>query len=370
MNRKPLKISLYWKCQLWGWGSLLIVFQIAFYLAAKFERSFIDILKIMIPSSISGLLFSHLMRLSFKKIKITEKPVSKQILPAILLTIFFGILHGVFGMRVVFTLDWSEHTTTENIYVVLYSFFNGIFFLMIWNLFYFLYHYVRRVKKQEQEKVAITIKTIEMEALALRAQMNPHFIFNCLNSIKSLIQNDEEQKSISYLVIFSKLIRTLFQNSNKRQISLYDELETCKLYTELERMRFDGKLKIDFLVGPNLDLKSVMIPALIIQPFIENAIWHGIVPKETGGSITIKIEGNEQNFICEVDDDGIGRESSQLNKATHSITQESKGVHLSQARLNLEKLLNESNATIQTVDKCDQNIATGTTVILTFKQFD
>ena len=120
---------------------------------------------------------------------------------------------------------------------------------------------------------------LELEAKALRAQMNPHFIFNCLNSIKSLIQQHEEEKSVTYLTTFSKLIRTLFNNADKKEISLYDEIETCKLYLQLEAMRFDTKFSYSVNVDENIDLKSIQVPALIIQPFIENAIWHGIVPR-------------------------------------------------------------------------------------------
>src|SRR5207249_4735537 len=116
-----------------------------------------------------------------------------------------------------------------------------------------------------------------LEAQALRAQMNPHFIYNCMNSIKALIQNEDKLRSIEYLTTFSKLIRTIFHHSGKRQISLYNEIETCKLYTQLEAMRLNGKLQYNFSIDSNLDLKSVMVPALIVQPFIENAIWHGIV---------------------------------------------------------------------------------------------
>jgi sensor histidine kinase YesM len=134
-----------------------------------------------------------------------------------------------------------------------------------------------------------------------------------MNSIKALIQNNEKRQSIEYLTSFSKLIRTLFQNSDKRQISLYDEIETCRLYMRLESMRLNEKLKYDFFIDPNLDLKSVMVPAMIVQPFIENAIWHGIVPKD-GGIINVSVKRNEDIVICEVDDNGIGRERSKLNK--------------------------------------------------------
>jgi len=204
-----------------------------------------------------------------------------------------------------------------------------------------------------------------LEAQALRAQMNPHFIYNCMNSIKALIQNDDKLRSIEYLTTFSKLIRVIFHNSDKRQISLYDEIETCQLYTQLEAMRLNGKLKYDFCIDPNVDLKSVLVPALIIQPFIENAIWHGIVPKNEG-TINITVRGEEDKIICEVDDDGIGREMSKRNKPTTSVIHESKGVHLSQQRLNLEKKLNDTNASIEITDKYENSMAIGTKVKLSF----
>jgi LytS/YehU family sensor histidine kinase len=203
------------------------------------------------------------------------------------------------------------------------------------------------------------------EQKALRAQMNPHFIFNCLNSIKALIQKQDFERSGEYLTTFSKLIRTLFQNADKRQISLFDEIETCKLYMQLEAMRLNEKLKYQFDIDPNLDLKSVMVPALIVQPFIENAIWHGIVPKDEG-MIKVTVKGNDEAIICEVDDNGIGREMSRLNKPVTPVIHESKGVYLSKARLDLEKLLNETQATIETIDKHENDKSTGTKVVITF----
>lgn len=221
------------------------------------------------------------------------------------------------------------------------------------------------IKRKEHTKRLHEKELYELEAKALRAQMNPHFIFNCLNSIKALIQNDNKQHSIVYLTTFSKLIRTLFHNSDKRQISLYDEIETCKLYTQLEAMRLNGKLRYNFNIDSRLDLKSVMVPALIIQPLIENAIWHGIAPKD-GGTININVTGNEEKIICEVDDDGIGREMSKRNKPITPAIHESRGIRLSQARLNLEKMLNETDASIETIDKYEKGGPSGTKVVLSF----
>ena len=225
---------------------------------------------------------------------------------------------------------------------------------------------IQGIRNKEKQRTRHEKELLELEARALRAQMNPHFIFNCLNSIKALIQNDEKDRSINYLTTFSKLIRTLFQNSDKRQISLFNEIETCRLYTQLEAMRLNGKLQYSIDVDPDLDLKSVMVPALIIQPFLENAIWHGIVPKEGHGVVTMRVIGNGTTIVCTVDDDGIGRERSQLNKPVTPVLHESKGVHLSQARLNLERMLNDTNASIETKDKYINGTAAGTIVKLIF----
>lgn len=222
-----------------------------------------------------------------------------------------------------------------------------------------------RVKKEKMER-----QMLELEAKALRAQMNPHFIFNCMNSIKSLIQQNDQDKAVTYLTTFSKLLRTVFQNSDQREISLHDEIETCKLYTQLESMRFSNKFNYHFKVDETIDLKSVQVPALIVQPFIENAIWHGIVPKTGGGTVTVTIEKRENNICCIIDDDGIGREMSQQNKFRgEPSTHQSKGVHLTQSRLDLDNALNQRNRFVKIIDKKKEDEkSNGTTVILTFKE--
>jgi len=227
--------------------------------------------------------------------------------------------------------------------------------------------------QSEKEKILVQHEreVHELEAQALRAQMNPHFIFNCMNSIKSLMQKNENEKAISYLTTFSKLIRTVFQNSDKREITLYEEIETCRLYTELESMRFSNKFNYEFIIEEGLDLKSVMIPALIVQPFIENAIWHGIMPKEEGGKLTVRIGKSDHTINCIIDDDGIGREISKQNKFSIADTShQSKGEHLTQARLDLDNLLNERNANIEITDKKNEHDGyCGTIVTLRFKEY-
>lgn len=225
---------------------------------------------------------------------------------------------------------------------------------------------IRSVRKYERERAKHEKELLELESRALRAQMNPHFIFNCLNSIKSLIQEDQKDKSIKYLTTFSKLIRTLLNNADKKEISLYDEIDTCKLYLQLESMRFNNKLSYSVNIDENIDLKSIYIPALIIQPFIENAIWHGIIPKEKGGTVQLTVMKENGTVKIMVEDDGIGRVASQQNKPASSLAHQSKGVNLTQSRLELDNLLQQRNAQLEMIDKKDENaIAKGTTVVIT-----
>ncbi len=244
--------------------------------------------------------------------------------------------------------------------------------LLLIGLFYVIIKVrVRIVRREERLKSGYEKELLELEAKALRAQMNPHFIFNCMNSIKSLIQKNDQEKSILYLTTFSKLIRTVFQNSDKREISLYDEIETCRLYTQLESMRFSNRFNYQFNVDETLDLKSIMVPALIIQPFIENAIWHGIMPKNEEGTVTVTVAKNDNTICCIIDDDGIGREVSKQNKfLSADAAHQSKGEHLTQARLDLDNILNERNATIEIVDKKDGSVKPiGTKVIISFSEY-
>ncbi|HET9746988.1 MAG TPA: hypothetical protein VFP97_14825, partial [Chitinophagaceae bacterium] len=168
----------------------------------------------------------------------------------------------------------------------------------------------------------------------------------------------------------SKLIRTLFNNADKKEISLYDEIETCKLYLQLEAMRFDSKVSYDIKIDPTIDLKSISVPALIVQPFIENSIWHGIMPKGDG-NVSLDVCRRNGSVEITVDDNGIGRESSQQNKGTSNIGHHSKGVNLTQSRLELDNLLQQRKAKLEIFDKKDdRGKAMGTKVIIMLPQED
>jgi hypothetical protein len=362
-------LSLYWKSQLLGWTIFSVV---VFIFNALIYHDTITFIPFGISVFILGVSLSHLLKTYIKKLRILKRSFASQVISLLALAIIFSILGTFAWMIIMIAIGlWEIEGNTEVAWFA--DFFEEYFFNLFpvlltfcgWVLIYFLFHYVRGVRKEERLKIKYKVERTELEAKALRAQMNPHFIFNCLNSIKSLIQEDQKDKSIVYLTTFSKLIRTLFNNADKKEITLYDEVETCKLYLQLEAMRFDAKFSYSVNIGPSIDLKSIYVPALIIQPFIENSIWHGIVPKETDGYVNFSVTQKKGSVEIIVDDNGIGREASKLNKAVSRIAHESKGVSLTQSRLRLDNLLQRRQAELDIVDKKDDNgMASGTTVIL------
>jgi len=375
MKPLPKNISLYWKCQLIGWLVFMVVVYIFNNLIYGDGTKFIPF---AVSILILGLVSSHLMKIAVKRFQVLRKTFASQIFSLagiIILFSFVGTFVWMITMIKAGLWEIEGETYTELRSDFFQEFYFNLFPVLLtlsgWMLIYFLFHYVTGVRKEEQLKIKYRLQMTELEAKALRAQMNPHFIFNCLNSIKTLIQDDQKQKSVTYLTIFSKLIRTLFNNADKKEITLYDEIETCKLYLQLEAMRFDAKFSYDVKVDEQIDLKSILVPALIVQPFIENAIWHGIVPKGGGGIVSLSVL--KSNGVVEViiDDDGIGREASQQNKAASNIGHQSKGVNLTQSRLELDNLLQHRKAILQTIDKKDSAAKNaGTKVIIRLQQED
>ncbi len=209
-------------------------------------------------------------------------------------------------------------------------------------------------------------KLNEVQLDALRSQMNPHFIFNCLNSIKLYTSQNKNEAAADYLTKFSKLIRKSLENSRSRTISLADELETLELYIQLEGMRFKEKLKYKIILSPDVDSSFIEIPPMLIQPYVENAIWHGLMQKEEGGSITIHIDKlpAENVLVIVIKDDGIGREKAALLKSKSSTTHKSFGTKVTDERVALINKIYNTNAKIVISDRIENNTIAGTIVTI------
>jgi sensor histidine kinase YesM len=195
--------------------------------------------------------------------------------------------------------------------------------------------------------------------------MNPHFIFNCLNSIKALIQEKQDKKAINYLTTFVTLIRKQLHNTNN-EISLQDELETCRLYLELETMRFDGRISWQIHVDDEL-LGQAPVPPLTLQPIVENAVVHGLLPREEGGQVRIRVYKDGPFVSCEIEDNGIGRAAAAVYRQKSSRLHQSKGLHLLEERITMSNRLNGGNGSLQTTDLFDPDGSpSGTRVIIQF----
>ena len=243
-------------------------------------------------------------------------------------------------------------TTLFRIFVIL---------LVISLVFFLCWWWVRTIKR----KAAIRLQMSELEARALRAQMHPHFIFNSLNAIQELIVLKDTTAAFQYLSKFSKLLRMVLHHSEHNLISLDDEISMNRLYLDLESLRFKKSFHYTIKISAGIDEYATIVPSLLLQPFIENAIWHGLMRKQGDKELTIDFREDNEALICEITDNGIGREAAGNIKdrtiGNHNFG--SKGMLLGRQRINLMNTYHRWKSSIDIIDLKDTNgVATGTTI--------
>ncbi len=226
-------------------------------------------------------------------------------------------------------------------------------------LSWFIY---RRRAAQKIKAAALNTKVRELELTAIRAQMNPHFMYNCLNSIQNLVQKKQNDEAHQYLSKFASLIRGVLKNSEKEEISLAEELELIQQYVELEQLRFD--ILFELKVDKAIDMYAVFVPPLILQPFVENAVLHGLSPKKDQRILNIEVNQPQNNLCISISDNGIGREQSKANPKSNG-----KGIGFSEERLNLLAEKYGTAYQLDIEDVKDQNgHAAGTKVQICFPE--
>lgn len=223
-----------------------------------------------------------------------------------------------------------------------------------------------QLQQAKQLETAFEKKLAETEMAALRAQMNPHFIFNCLNSIKLYtIENDAETAS-NYLTKFSRLIRLVLENSKSEKIILSREIETLRLYIELEMMRFKDKLVYELTIEPTVDQEYLEVPPLLVQPYIENAIWHGLMHKKEGGKVIIQFTQPAEHLLeVVITDNGIGREKAAVLKSKESNRHKSFGIKMTNERLQVINQLYDIQTKVTITDLYNaDHLPAGTRVVI------
>jgi hypothetical protein len=219
--------------------------------------------------------------------------------------------------------------------------------------------------RHKNEKLKLKQRATEMEMQALRAQMNPHFMFNCLSAINHFILNNENDKASDYLTQFSRLMRMVMTNSGKRTITLEEELDMTRLYLNMEQLRFQDAFEYNISVPPALQTTMTQVPCFILQPICENAIWHGLLHKKEKGRLVITINADINELRFSIKDNGIGISKAKELKNT---TKTSMGLQLVSERLMLFNKNKKRDATFSMQEwKNDDDSIGGTEVILHIK---
>ncbi|MBS1563801.1 MAG: tetratricopeptide repeat protein [Bacteroidetes bacterium] len=223
--------------------------------------------------------------------------------------------------------------------------------------------------RHKNEKLHLKQRASELEMQALRAQMNPHFIFNCLSAINHFILNNETDRASEYLTRFSRLLRMVLINAGKPIISLEEELSMLRIYLDMEQLRFKDAFEYYIYSDPAVHPSMTNVPSFILQPFCENAIWHGLLHKEGKGQLNIHFKMEGDTLICTVRDNGIGRQKAAELKTSSVEKQRSFGHKLSAERLALFNGSNGKQASFTIEDiRNNQKEVTGTVVVIKIKQ--
>ncbi|MEP7111412.1 MAG: histidine kinase, partial [Ferruginibacter sp.] len=238
----------------------------------------------------------------------------------------------------------------------------------IWSVVYYRLKSLRREleeRKKEQQLTELKQQKTEFEMQALRAQMNPHFVFNSLNSINMFILENNKLQASEYLSKFSRLVRLILQNSQEAFIPLEKELEALQLYLELESLRFEQKFGYKISIDDEIDTTALKVPPLIIQPYVENAIWHGLMHKKEKGHLEIELYQQQEILFCRITDDGVGRKTAAELRSKSASTYKSVGMGITASRIALiqQRKQNETSITINDLVFPDGNPG-GTEVLI------
>lgn len=232
--------------------------------------------------------------------------------------------------------------------------------LVVLFFMYLVYVFVKRRERAIKHENGIHLQMSELRMQALQAQMNPHFIFNSLNSIQSYIINNDAMSAAKYLSKFAKLIRRILDNSKHSFIPFEEVIDVLKMYVELEAFRFSHEFAYSFTVEEDDDLMNMPFPPMLLQPFVENAIWHGLMPKTGSKRLTVDVSRQNDEMVCIVEDNGVGRQVQKVREGHIS-----QGEKITKGLLESMQNIQNLSATLEISDKSDDNGPAGTIIRIT-----
>ncbi len=317
-------ISRYWWCQIVGWS---LNFAVSIFFVFTFGEPTRNFFIGLVLSCGIGVMITHAMRYNIHGLKVLDKPLKVQIFYLIVLTFVFAILFGVLMEAVDYLIGYNpeklqKYTKLQRLF---FSSFNAMWLLLVWNMIYYIYHYVETNRRQELDTFRLEATVKELELKTIKAHINPHFIFNALNSIRALVDENPERARTA-ITELSNILRSSMQAEKMETVPLLQELDIVKDYLALEHMRFEERLKIEMDIDE--DTLNQPVPPMMLQTLVENAIKHGISKQVTGGFVKIISKFKDKHHEL------IVLNSGTLNGYI-SNSNDGFGIKSSQERLNL-----------------------------------
>jgi two-component system, LytTR family, sensor kinase len=282
--------SRYWIFQVTGWGLFALInvfFAYSFDKMGDAESRRIIFTRLGI-FVLLGIVFTHIMRFVIIRMNTLQKPVEKQILQFFMISVFFALITATFYMEACnrFSLlnEGEKKFINKPILLILSGAFYFFINIIIWNLVYFIYHYVTKSRKQQLDTLRLESLVKELELQTIKAHINPHFVFNSLNSIRALV-DENPQRARKAVTELSNILRSSMQTDKVEMVPFEKELYIVKDYLALENMRFEDRLKIEYQIDE--DTLDQPVPPMMLQTLVENAIKHGISKQINGGVIKI-----------------------------------------------------------------------------------
>jgi len=302
------RIPQYWLYQAVGWGLFLLInifFAISF---DQFNSLYVGRLLIFVTLGVS---FTHLMRETIKRLNLLQRSLNQQIVGFLFITLGFSIV--VAGLRSIlvdlFKLSPELDATEDTTYILFTNIFQSFLYLSIWNMIYLIQHYIKTSRKQKLDTLRLQALVKELELKTIKSHINPHFIFNALNSIRALI-DENPSRARAAITELSNILRSSMQAENIETVPLTRELDIVKDYLALEHIRFEDRLKVEYDIDENT--LNQPVPYMMLQTLVENAIKHGISKNVEGGTVKIisDFSGDHHELIVR----NTGRLNGGINK--------------------------------------------------------
>lgn len=320
------KNAYYWYCQIGGWGLFILIYTFFYYTQRTDPQDYPYYFHVMFFEAGTGLLVTHFMRYLMKEARLLTLSIQRQIIWLFVITISFALIYNSLVVVVEQARGWEPgyYSTASFAQKWFRTLMGSLLYFTIWSLLYFTYHYVSGTQSQRINQIRLETLVKELELKTIKAHINPHFIFNALNSIRALV-DENPQRARTAITELSHLLRSSMNADKDELVPLDKELSIVKNYLALEQIRFEDRLKVSFDIDQGTLCQPV--PPMMLQTLVENAIKHGISKEMHGGHINIVSDFKDDHHEL------IIRNTGKLNGNT-----DSEGFGLSSTRNRLQLL--------------------------------